>query len=362
MLALSFETQSETAEGSDGSAERVDVDPGIAAPPVAIGRYLILRVVGEGGMGVIYEAEQEQPCRTVALKIIKPALASPEMLRRFNLESQALGRLQHPGIAQIYEAGTVDTGLGPQPYFAMELIRGISPRDYAETHHLDTRERLAMMVKICDAVHHAHQRGLIHRDLKPGNILVDATGQPKILDFGVARVTDDAGATLQTNMGQLVGTLTYMSPEQAVADPMDIDKRTDIYSLGVILYELLTGRLPYTVSKKLHEAIQAIRESDPDPLGKVNRAYRGDIETITRKALEKDRTQRYASAAEMAADIQRYLNAEPIAARPPSASYQLWKFAVRNRGLVVATAAVLVFLIVGVIVGIAWATAAQTVN
>jgi serine/threonine protein kinase len=244
----------------------------------------------------------------------------------------------------------------------MELIRGISPRDYAETHHLDTRERLAMMVKICDAVHHAHQRGLIHRDLKPGNILVDATGQPKILDFGVARVTDDAGATLQTNMGQLVGTLTYMSPEQAVADPMDIDKRTDIYSLGVILYELLTGRLPYTVSKKLHEAIQAIRESDPDPLGKVNRAYRGDIETITRKALEKDRTQRYASAAEMAADIQRYLNAEPIAARPPSASYQLWKFAVRNRGLVVATAAVLVFLIVGVIVGIAWATAAQTVN
>src|SRR4030095_1661907 len=175
-------------------------------------------------------AEQENPRRTVALKVIKPSMANLELLRRFEQESQALGRLQHPGIAQIYEAGTVDTGFGPQPYFAMELIRGTSPREHAESHHLNTRERLAMMAKICDAVHHAHQRGLIHRDLKPANILVDASGQPKILDFGVARVTDsDSKATMQTDVGQLVGTLAYMSPEQVLADPLELDIRSDVY-------------------------------------------------------------------------------------------------------------------------------------
>ena len=222
-------------------------------------------------MGAVYEAEQDHPRRTVALKIISPGMASPELLRRFEQESQALGRLQHPGIAQIYEAGTADTGFGPQPYFAMEFIRGRSPRDYAEAHHLTTRERLEMVAKICDAVHHAHQRGLIHRDLKPGNILVDETGQPKILDFGVARVTDsDARATQQTDMGQLVGTLAYMSPEQVLADPLEIDTRRDVYALGVILYELLSGRLPYPISRKIHETIQTIREQDPMRLGLSN--------------------------------------------------------------------------------------------
>jgi predicted Ser/Thr protein kinase len=163
-----------------------------AAPwlPAHIGRYRIRGVLGEGGMGVVYEAEQEQPRRAVALKVIKPGLASPALLRRFEQESQALARLQHPDIAQIYEAGTADTGFGPQPYFAMELIRGQSLREYAQEHHLNTGQRLQLMVRICEGVHHAHQRGLIHRDLKPGNILVDETGQPKILDFGVARVTD----------------------------------------------------------------------------------------------------------------------------------------------------------------------------
>src|SRR6185295_13986622 len=208
--------------------------------------------------------------------------------RRFEQESQALGRLQHPGIAQIYEAGTVDTGFGPQPYFAMELIRGISPREYAESHHLNTSQRLEIMVKICNAVHHAHQRGLIHRDLKPANILIDQTGQPKILDFGVARVTDsDARSTVQTDLGQLVGTLAYMSPEQVLADPLDIDTRSDVYSLGVILYEFLAGRLPYAISKKIHETIQSIREEDPARLSTTNRTLRGDVETIVAKALEK---------------------------------------------------------------------------
>jgi hypothetical protein len=203
-------------------ASKTELDTGgRAAPwmPSNIGRYRVLRLLGEGGMGVVYEAEQEQPRRLVALKVIKPGLASVEVLRRFEQESLALARLQHPGIAQIHEAGTADTGFGPQPYFAMELIRGDSLREYAEEHRLNTRQRLGLMVKICDAVQHAHNRGLIHRDLKPGNILVDETGQPKILDFGVARVTDsDSQATRQTDLGQLVGTLAYMSPEQILAD------------------------------------------------------------------------------------------------------------------------------------------------
>jgi eukaryotic-like serine/threonine-protein kinase len=319
--------------------------------PEAIGRYRIVRVLGEGGMGIVYEAEQEQPRRSVALKVIKPGFATPERLWRFEHESKALGRLQHPGIAQIYEASTADTGFGRQPYFAMELIRGQSLLAYADAHQLDTRQRLMLTVKICDAVHHAHQRGLIHRDLKPGNIVVDETGQPKILDFGVARVTEsDAQATRQTDLGQIVGTLAYMSPEQVLADPQEVDTRSDVYSLGVILYELLSGRLPYDVSRRqLHEAVQTIREEDPTSLSSISRNYRGDIETIVGKALEKDKARRYASAADLAADIQRYLHDEPITARPPSASYQLRKFARRHRGLVAGAAAVFVVLAGGIV-------------
>lgn len=336
-------------ESSFGEAQ--SAKPGTARErPSIIGRYRILGLIGEGGMGTVYEAEQEHPRRTVALKIIKLGMASPSLLRRFEQESQALGRLQHPGIAQIFEAGTVDTGFGPQPYFAMEFIRGRSLQDYCESNHLNIKQRLEIIVKICDAVQHAHQRGLIHRDLKPGNILVDDAGQPKVLDFGVARVTDsDARATQRTDLGQLVGTLAYMSPEQALADPLDIDTRSDVYSVGVILYELLAGRLPYTLGKNLHDAIQVIREQEPTPLSAANRAFRGDIETIVAKALEKDRTRRYASAAELAADIQRYLNNEPIVARRPSATYQLLKFARRHRALVAGTAAVFLVLVSGII-------------
>ena len=328
-----------------------------AAPQTSsgrVGRYKITRLIGEGGMGAVYEAEQDQPRRSVALKIIKPGLASPELLRRFAQESQALGRLQHPGIAQIYDAGTADTGYGPQPYFAMEFIRGEGLREYAESHHLNTRQRLEIVVKVCDAVHHAHQRGLIHRDLKPGNIFVDEAGQPKILDFGVARVTDsDAQATMQTDVGQLVGTLAYMSPEQVLADPLEIDIRSDVYALGVILYELLAGRLPYNISKKLHEALHAIREEDPSKLSSISRSFRGDIDTIAAKALEKDKTRRYASAAELGADITRYLKDEPIVAQPPTAAYQLKKFARRNKALVIGIAAVFIVLVLGAVVS-AW--------
>ena len=337
----------ELTEPGQSSGAGAECDDGAFPLLASIARYRIIRQIGEGGMGVVYEAEQEHPSRTVALKVLKPGFATPELLRRFEDEAQALGRLQHPGIAQIYEAGTADTGSGPQPYFAMELIRGTFLTEYASTRHLGTRERLALVAKVAEAVHHAHQRGLIHRDLKPGNILVDEGGQPKIVDFGVARVIDlEVQRTVQTDIGRLIGTLAYMSPEQAGADPFEIDIRTDVYALGVLLYELLSGR-PMFVKKRLDEAIQAIREEDPARLSSVNRAYRGDIETITAKALEKDKTRRYTSAAELAADIGRYLRDEPIVARPASAGYQLRKFARRNQGLMAGAVAGLSALLIG---------------
>jgi eukaryotic-like serine/threonine-protein kinase len=338
------------ARGLAGSAL-----PEARTHPAMIGRYRILRLIGEGGMGAVYEAEQEDPRRIVAVKMIKLGLAAPDQLRRFRQESQALARLQHPGIAQIYESNTADTGFGPQPYFAMEFIRGLPLNEYAEAQHLNTRERLALMVKVCESVHHAHQRGLIHRDLKPGNILVDELGQPKILDFGVARLTQadapeaDAPPTMQTSLGQIVGTLAYMSPEQVLGDPLEVDTRSDVYALGVILYELLCGRLPYEVNQRLlPEAVQTIRNEEPTSLSTINRNYRGDIETIAKKALEKDKSRRYESAADLGADIQRYLNDVPITARPPSSLYQLRKFARRNRGLMAAIAAVLLVLLAGI--------------
>lgn len=317
--------------------------------PFAIGRYRIIRLLGEGGMGVVYEAEQDTPRRNVALKVIKFGLITPDRLRRFKQESQALARLQHPGIAQIYESNTADTGFGLQPYFAMEFIRGLPLQQYAEAHQLDTRQKLALMSKICDAVHHAHQRGLIHRDLKPANILVDETGQPKILDFGVARATDaeaqddDGQITMRTGLGELVGTLAYMSPEQVLGDPLELDTRSDVYALGVILYEFLCGRLPYDVRRRqLPEAVRKIRDEGPAQLGSIDRKYRGDIETLVGKALEKDKSRRYASAADLGMDIQRYLKNQPIMARPPSAGYQLQKFARRHRLGVVLGVLVLV--------------------
>jgi serine/threonine protein kinase/Tfp pilus assembly protein PilF len=342
---------------NDPNSGGLNAETGIATPgspsplPFAIGRYRILRLLGEGGMGVVYEAEQAQPRRTVALKVIKSGLSDPKLVRRFEQESLVLGRLQHPGIAQIYEAGTAENGFGPQPYFAMECIRGQPLLKYANSHQLSTHERLDLIAKICEAVHHAHQRGIIHRDIKPGNIFVDETGQPKILDFGVARATEsDQHVTHQTDLGQLVGTLAYMSPEQVLADPMDLDIRSDVYAVGVILYELLAGRLPYSISGKLHEAVKTIREEEPIALSSFSSAYRGDIETIVVKTLEKDKRRRYPSAAELAADIRRYLLDEPIMARPASAVYQLKKFARRHKGLVMGVAAVFIVLIVGVAV------------
>ncbi len=302
-------------------------------------------------MGIVYRAEQEKPRRVVALKIIRADIANERILRRFEDEAQTLGRLHHPGIAQIYEAGTTDAGHGAQPWFAMELIEGQSLTSYMVEHGLGTRSRLELMAGVCDAVHHAHQKGVIHRDLKPGNILVDRTGQPKIVDFGVARVTDAdiRATTIQTDVGQLLGTLPYMSPEQVMADPAQLDTRSDVYALGVILYELLCARLPYDVRQKgVAEAARIIGEQEPAMLSMYSRVFRGDIETIVAKALEKDKERRYASASELGEDIRRYLKNEPIVARPAGTLYQFRKFANRHRAFVTATVVVFISLVLGI--------------
>ncbi len=321
--------------------------------PTRVGRYTIVRILGEGGMGTVYEAQQDNPHRTVALKVIRPGYLSPELLRRFGQESQLLGRLQHPGIAQIYEAGTLNDDRGHSvPFFAMEFIRGMPLTEYADQNNLGTRGRLELLAKVCDAVDHAHQKGIIHRDIKPGNIIVDESGQPKILDFGIARATDsDIQQTIQhTDVGQLVGTLPYMSPEQVSGDPGELDTRSDVYALGVIAFQLLTGRLPYDVQRKMiHEAARIIREQEATRLSSINRTLRGDVETIVSRALEKDKTRRYQSAESLAADIRRYLGDQPIAARPASTWYQLQKFSRRNAGLVSGIAIAFVLLIAGIV-------------
>lgn len=332
------------------------------ARPTRIGRYTILGQLGEGGMGMVYLAEQERPKRRVALKVVRPGLVSARLLKRFELEAQMLGRLQHPGIAQIYEAGTADAGGGPQPFFAMELVEGRPLRSYCVERDLPIRARLELFVKVCEAVHHAHQKGVIHRDLKPGNILVDTMGQPKVLDFGVSRAIDaDApGVTMQTDIGQIVGTIPYMSPEQIGGDPGGIDTRSDVYTLGVILYELLAGRLPHALSDKtIPEAARIIGEQEPTPLSAMDASLRGDVQTIVAKSLEKDKERRYQSASEFGEDVGRYLRDEPILARPPSATYQMSKFAKRNKALVAGVAASVALLVMGVI-GTAWQAARAT--
>lgn len=323
-----------------------------AALPRRIGRYRLLGVLGEGGMGVVYEAEQDEPRRRVAIKVIRPGLGTPDLMRRLRREARVLGQLNHPGIARIYEAATASESEGGMAYLAMELVRGSTITKYAEKRRLGVRGRLELVESIAAALHHAHQRGVVHRDLKPENIVVDEEtdsgveprdqlARPKILDFGVARLTDsDArAATLQTVAGRVIGTIPYMSPEQASGDPARVDVRSDVYALGVIAFELLTGRLPCAVAgKEIHEAVRVIREEEPPRLGSVIRTLRGDVETIVAKALEKEPERRYQSAAELAADIRRYLDDQTIEARPASIGYRISKFARRNRALAASAA------------------------
>jgi len=332
--------------------------------PERIGAYRVLRVLGRGGMGVVFEAEQQQPNRRVALKVLRSGLESPTLRARFAHEALLLARLQHPGIAQIYEAGSATLGGEALPFFAMELVHGEQVTEYAAKLHLDVPARLDLLARICDAVQHAHQKGVIHRDLKPSNILVDASGQPKLLDFGVARaVADDLHVTRHTSQGQLVGTLAYMSPEQATAEPDAIDTRSDVYSLGVIAHELLAGSLPYDVAGlRLADALRVITQQPPARLRAHDATLTGDVETIVLAALAKDRERRYASAEAFASDIRRHLRNEPIAARTPTTWYTLAKFARRNRTLVFSASAVVLALalgLVGTLVGMFRAQRAQ---
>jgi len=322
--------------------------------PKRIGHYAIQSVIASGGMGTVYKAVQESPRRTVAVKVMKAGVNTAAELRRFEFEAQLLGRLRHPGIAQIYEAGTHCEGGSSVPFFAMEYIPNAkSITQYAQDKNLGVRERLELFAKVCEAVHHGHQKGIIHRDLKPGNILVGSSGNPRVIDFGVARATDSDMAITQhqTDVGQLVGTVQYMSPEQCEADPLDIDTRSDVYSLGIVLYELLCGCLPYDLNQvPVFEATRVIRDQVPPRPSKINPKLRGDLETIVLKALEKDRDRRYQSAAEMGQDVRRYLVGDAITARPASSVYQLRVFARRNRGFLAAATAVVVVLAAGAIV------------
>jgi WD40 repeat protein/predicted Ser/Thr protein kinase len=305
--------------------------PPPAASPLAIGGFRIVRLLGEGGMGVVYEAEQEQPSRRVALKVLHAA--APDRSRRFELEIATLARLAHPGIAAIHAAGTDGGWL----YYAMELVDGERLDRHAAT--LGLRERLALLARVCDAVHHAHQKGIVHRDLKPANILVRGD-QPKVLDFGIARLLDADPESRATLAGQIVGTPYYMSPEQAAHE--DVDARSDVYALGVIAYELVAGRLPYVPARTLSGVLRAVREHEIVPL-----TVGGDLQVVVERALAADPEARYASAAALADDLRRLLADEPIAARPPTLREQLARFARKNRALTATAIALVVVLVAG---------------
>jgi serine/threonine protein kinase/WD40 repeat protein len=339
-------------------AEKDDAE----AIPARIGEYRVIRKVGQGGMGAVFEAEQDQPRRRVAVKMLRQGPGASTLLKRFRREIELLGRLQHPGIAQIHSAGSISTPSGTSPYFAMEFVDGLPVTRFADEHALSVPQRLRLVAQACDAVQFAHQQGIVHRDLKPQNMLVSqaapASGSEaspeelslKILDFGIARVLDDAnhGGSIQTEMGQVIGTICYMSPEQLSGDNAAVDIRTDVYALGVVLYELLTGRLPHDLADKtIPQAAKIVAFDPPTRLSRHRRELRGDLEAIVTKAIEKDKAGRYASASELGADLRRYLRSEPVTARPLTAFYQLSRFARRNRKLVWSFAAAVAFLVLG---------------
>ncbi len=331
--------------------DRSAVQPRPTQMPTEIGEYEVLSLLGSGGMGVVYEAMQRSPHRKVALKLVRSSLVTDAHVRRFEAEAEVLGWLNHPGIATVYEAGTARVDGILHPYLAMELVVGFPLDRYASRSGLGIDERIALVAQVADAVHHAHQKGVIHRDLKPGNILVDGSGQPKVLDFGIARVTDaDLTASRQTTPGEILGTLPYMSPEQVQGDPSALDTRADVYALGVVLYELLAGRKPFDLSSRsVAEAARILVEEEPPPLGRLDERLSGDVEILVAKALEKEKDRRYASAAAFAEDLRRYLASEPIRARPASAAYQIQKFARRNRLLVGGVASTLLALLLGLV-------------
>jgi serine/threonine protein kinase len=366
-------------------AERTQMLPHapVERPGDHIGRYKLLEQIGEGGCGVVYVAEQQEPVRRrVALKVIKLGMDTKQVIARFEAERQALAMMDHLNIAKVLDGGATETG---RPYFVMELVRGVKITDYCDQHLLSTRARLDLFIQVCRAVQHAHQKGIIHRDLKPSNILVasnDGLPVPKVIDFGIAKATQGrlSDQTVYTAFEQFVGTPAYVSPEQAEMSLNDIDTRTDIYSLGVLLYELLTGKTPFDAAELVASGLdvmrRTIREKEParpstrlstmmegeltttarqrhTEVPKLIHLLRGDLDWIVMKCLEKDRTRRYETANGLASDIQRHLNDEPIVARPPSRWYEFRKTVRRHKFGFAAAGVVALALFLGM-VGTAW--------
>jgi eukaryotic-like serine/threonine-protein kinase len=380
------------AEADEGDSDFLKRTPLIRStalitekPGDKIGRYKLLQQLGEGGCGVVYMAEQEEPVRRrVALKVIKLGMDTKSVIARFEAERQALALMDHPNIAKVLDAGATDAG---RPFFVMELVRGIKITEYCDQNNLTTEQRLELFTQVCHAVQHAHQKGIIHRDLKPSNILVtlhDGLPVPKVIDFGVAKATSDqrlTDKTVFTAFEQFIGTPAYMSPEQAEMSGLDIDTRSDIYSLGVLLYELLTGRTPLDPEELrlsgMDEMRRRIRQDEPPrpstrlstmqaadlttiaqhrqaDAPKLIHLVHGDLDWIVMKCLEKDRARRYETANELAMDVQRHLASEPVRARPPTQAYRFRKLVRRNKLVFAAATAVAVALIAGLCVS-GWA-------
>ncbi|MEM9378554.1 MAG: serine/threonine-protein kinase [Planctomycetota bacterium] len=331
------------------------VDAGAPPTPARVGPFTVVRRLGAGGMGVVYEALQERPRRSVAVKLLRPTLVVPSVQRRFEREAEILGRLGHPGIAQVYETGTCDLGDGPQPYFAMELVEGRPLTEHAEAGGLDARARVALVADVCDAVHHAHTQGIVHRDLKPDNVLVETSGRARILDFGIAHAVADDGAeaSLQTADGEMLGTLAYMAPEQVRGGDAARAPAVDVYALGAILYELLSGRTPHDLtSHSLVAAARVVAEEPAPPLRRVAPEVPVDIAWIVDAAVSPDLGRRYESALALADELRRFLADEPVRARPPSAFYRFERLVRRNRLAAAGLALAFVSLAAGLVVAV----------